>query len=199
MDPGRIILYVGEEQFITTRTTLVDGMADGSQYLAQQFSFGNAARLYSCGGVSQPESPVPSSYFHLDLDPGVFRHALDYLRSGVMLFLWTEEDGLDYIAYAKLEKMAEFLQIERLRAWLSKRRYLEVVEYVHRASRETLPNPGDRGGASKTPTSWRRRCAANVTCSIASEPNASGYRREKEVLVVTRELIINNKVLFDEE
>ena len=176
MNHDRITIYVGKEQFITTRGTLANGMREGSKYFVHLFRFEDATRFVE-NGMSKRTAR----------------------RSGVMPLLWTEDQGFDYVAYARLEKMADFLVIERLRRWVSEKKYLRVVEYVHHASRQTLRSAAYTGRSSSKPATWSTKCKGNVACTVSPELNSTNHHRDGDITIITREVVINNKILFDEE
>ncbi|KAF2666811.1 hypothetical protein BT63DRAFT_415910 [Microthyrium microscopicum] len=130
---AKITIEVSERTFVTTKQTLMDGMAEGSGYFRAMFDLGNRLTQGDSDGTEQsaPEEPL---YF--DFDSKTFSHILDYLKTGVMPFLWTRERGFDYISYVKIERLADYLQIPGLRAWLKNNEFEEVVSRV-RQSRVT--------------------------------------------------------------
>jgi hypothetical protein len=157
-------------------------MQDGSRYFETTFDFNNQSLNQSTSG----NSPVTPTYF-LDLDPETFSHVLSYLRSGVMPLLWNEENGFDYASYAKLQNMADFLRIERLMKWVKDEEYLkavqhrsevEIVEVDKRESRSFSSNPG----------------YAKIDCSNP----VNGHPYHDRVAVITKWVVVDSKILFDE-
>lgn len=196
MSHERITVHIGEEQFVTTRETLSEGMTEGSQYFRHLFHFENATRPVE---DNMSERTLRLSEYYLDANPTIFSHLLEYLRDGVMPLLWTEEKGFDYVAYAKLEKMADFLVVERLRRWISAKRYLEAVEVVHRASRQALTCERYNG-----PATWKTRhngnvTYTNVTHTVSPETNCEyRHHRDGDITIITKEVVIHDKILLDQ-
>lgn len=103
---GLVQLRVGEEVFHTTKGTLAE-----SRLLAAMFSIPQATE---------------GEYF-VDADPKMFEHILRYLRTRTYPLFYDNVKGHDHCLYALLAREAEFYQIDKLAAWLSARKYLQVV------------------------------------------------------------------------
>ena len=175
-----IALQISDRTFVTTKSTLIHGMRDGSQYFKTTFDFNNRSSNQSISG----DNPVTPTYY-LDLDPEIFGHVLSYLRSGVMPLLWEKKNGFDYGAYAKLQRMAEFLQIKRLTKWLKDKEYVKAVQHkleisFHSAQRDEKLLI--EGGYAKL--DWEVK---------------SDDQRTKGRIVVTKKWVdVDSKILFDE-
>ncbi|KAF2666808.1 hypothetical protein BT63DRAFT_427220 [Microthyrium microscopicum] len=137
----KITLEVGGQTFITTKSTLTHGQTEGSKYFEKRFNFENNNQSQRRSEISDGTSQQGSYSFDFDVE--TFRHILDYLRTGVFPFLWTRSTGVfDYLAYAKIERLADYLQIEQLKLWIERNKFEKVVQYETRCTR--LPFRCDR-------------------------------------------------------
>jgi hypothetical protein len=122
---SKFILEVGDRTFITTKSTLIHGMKEGSDYFKSRFDL--EERMPQDGQTTKC-SPQTEPYY-LDFDPETFGHILDYLKTGVMPFLWSKEKGFDYLGYAKIETLADYLQIQQLKNWIATSEFKKVVSH----------------------------------------------------------------------
>lgn len=72
--------------------------------------------------------------FFLDADPEAFKHILCFLRHGVYPLCYNSASGHDYYLYTVIYKLADYLQITELAAWLHGKKYLEAIKVTTRAS-----------------------------------------------------------------
>jgi hypothetical protein len=116
MPQCKVRLDVSGRIFLTTTRTLLTGfpyiVGRGSAWFARHLD-PEAAKV-ACIEDSVLIFPV-----YLDLDADTFAHVLDYLKTGVMPFLYRDgragqPGGFDVVAYAKIERMAIFW---RLSGW----------------------------------------------------------------------------------
>lgn len=73
------------------------------------------------------ENAPPELRMFLDLDPDVFAHVLEYLRSGVFPLFYDKSRGYNYNLYDRLLAQARFLQMPRLMHWLERKLYLSAI------------------------------------------------------------------------
>ncbi|KAI0521963.1 hypothetical protein F5B22DRAFT_643545 [Xylaria bambusicola] len=106
-------LQVGEQQFLTTRGTLVGE----STYFASLFS----------DRWNNQEGDDGSIF--IDSDPALFAEILRYLRSGNFpLFFDTGSHMYDYAKYTALLGEAQYFGIPKLEGWIRKQGYLDAVK-----------------------------------------------------------------------
>ena len=203
-EPTFFRLYVGEQHFRTTVEILCEGTGDGSTYFRDLLESPVGQNWLRAAKKSGTD---PS--YSLELDPDIFTLILSYLRSGVMPLYWNELEGFDYRTYAQLEKMAEFLGVERLRAWIAEKKYLRAVKYTYKVNREVISRSDDfcrisQGSIDENSSSmpWSITLGAHVKCDIYPV-GRSGWMGEPDedmaVMTVTKETVVDNKVLFDED
>ncbi|KAF2666345.1 hypothetical protein BT63DRAFT_442595 [Microthyrium microscopicum] len=136
MSTDKITLEVGDQTFTTTKDILIHGIYGGSDYFRSMFDLeSRMAEQSSTTITTEATQKDTTPHYYYDFDPPAFAHILSYLRTGVMPLLWTREDGFDGITYAKIEALADYLQVERLKSWIEKGLYKSVV---HQKARMTL-------------------------------------------------------------
>ncbi|KAI0399984.1 hypothetical protein F4802DRAFT_514642 [Xylaria palmicola] len=110
----RITLQVGEQQFITTRDTLV-GKSSYFDALLPDHS-------------DRPKQKGSNDIF-IDSDPVLFREILRYLRSGNFpLFFDTGSRTYNYGLYTALLGEARYFGIPKLESWIQNQRFLDAVK-----------------------------------------------------------------------
>ncbi|KAK4077984.1 hypothetical protein Purlil1_12182 [Purpureocillium lilacinum] len=114
---NRVVLRVGEQQFITTKTTLAP------------------ARFFTTLWVLA--EPADGEYF-VDGDAQLFAHVIRFLRTRRFPLFYSRQDGFDQALYLSLLKQARFYQVEALEAWIAEKRYLDAVWISSRTVSDTL-------------------------------------------------------------
>lgn len=172
-----LLLQVSDRTFFATKSTLIHGIKEGSGYFECIFDFND--RSFQPSSTETNLNPNTPSYY-LDLDPDVFKLVLDYLKSGVMPLLWDQKTGFDHSTYAKLEQMADFLQVPRLTQWVKDKKYLQAIKqnvsmflYDYRNSLYSMGSEG-------------------IEFFLPSQST-------KDIVGVKREVCIRREIIFDED
>ena len=71
---------------------------------------------------------------------------MTYLRHRKFPFFWSKEVGFDFGRYDRLAAQADYFGVDRLKKWISDRKYEAVVSFKKPITADTLldPTPGDR-------------------------------------------------------
>ncbi|MCJ1408670.1 hypothetical protein MMC19_002745 [Ptychographa xylographoides] len=137
-----ITLQVGEQKFITTADTLIQG----SGFFASALS-GRWQNMQADG-----------SYF-VDADPKLFEHILRYLRRGIFPVFYNNAKGHDHALYLALREEARYFQIIQLEKWLETKAYLEVVTIKYSSYNsehfDGIPQENNRETESTHHISWK--------------------------------------------
>ncbi|KAI0467935.1 hypothetical protein F4859DRAFT_492149 [Xylaria cf. heliscus] len=109
---NRVKLQVGEQQFFTTKDTL---MGESAYFSA----------LFSGRWSNQSED----GFYYIDSDPDLFADILRYLRSGnYPLFFNPSVGAYDYAKYSALLGEAQYFGIGKLENWIRNQCYLGAVK-----------------------------------------------------------------------
>jgi BTB/POZ domain-containing protein KCTD9 len=107
----QINLRVGERQFSTTQSTLVDESPFFASLLSERWN-----------------NDQGDGVLVVDADGELFEHILRYLRRGVLPIFYDASKGHDHGLYLALLEEARYFQITRLIDWLGKKLYLQAIK-----------------------------------------------------------------------
>ncbi|KAL8813788.1 MAG: hypothetical protein Q9223_006953 [Gallowayella weberi] len=132
-----IILQVGEQRFHVDRKTL-----HRSDYLE------------SITSGRWDHNKQPDGSFFIDADPEVFKHILRFLRHGVYPLCYDKSKGHDFAMYAAIQRLADYLLILDLQAWLREAKYLKsvTIETTAEVVEDTAALPGQLDRRLKSDT-----------------------------------------------
>ena len=113
----RVTVRVGEQDFVTSRTTLM-----GSGLFTTLLS----------------SSPPDQDEYFVDADAALFAHVLRYLRTKTFPLFYDNRGGHDICLYLALLQQAKFYQVEPLESWIMANKYLDAVKTKSRVVAKTL-------------------------------------------------------------
>lgn len=201
-------VYVGEQTFKTTVQTLCEGTGDGCKYFKDLLESPEGQDM-----LQAAEDDGTEANWQIELDPEIFALVLSYLRSGVMPLYWNEVQGFDYYKYAKLEWMADFLGIERLRTWIAEKKYLRAVKCTYEVNKVSLEDisqsddfcrisEGSVYSEAKSSLPWSIALGPHAKCDV-HPLGRSGWMgvadEDMAIMTVIKETMVDNRVLFGED
>ncbi|KAL9044903.1 MAG: hypothetical protein Q9214_001993 [Letrouitia sp. 1 TL-2023] len=198
---GPIALQVGEQRFLATHDTL-----SGSSYLKSISS-----------GRWENSKQADGSYF-IDIDPDAFKHILRYLRHNIYPLCYDNVRGHDYAMYENIRSAAEYLMVEKLMEWLSKRKYLDAVttEYQLQIEEGLASRTTSSNAVLKFHHTYKTKkcyvCPRNIPCHYDNPQKCGKDCRRAQgdeevqyediqipsVLVLTKTVLVNSELLREE-
>ncbi|KAK7529901.1 uncharacterized protein J3D65DRAFT_672290 [Phyllosticta citribraziliensis] len=194
-----VSLNVGGTKFITAPETLAR-----SGFFKEAFS---------------PDNLQDDGSLFVDFDPEIFKHVLDYLRTGLLPPCFRSIDqGFDHHFAMALKNAAKHFEVERLYEWLDKKQYLETAKVETITEDIELNNgvsarayPADelvehhvswaakkvpicpRGIPVHTPNASVPQCGQQ--CRLAASQGAPTF---KSVMVPSSVVVVRKRVVFDD-
>ncbi|KAI4121312.1 MAG: hypothetical protein LQ338_006443 [Usnochroma carphineum] len=195
---GPIVLQVGEGRFHASESTLSESPVLKAM-IAERWE----------------SSKQPDGSYFLDADPEVFKHVLRFLRHGVYPLCYNIAKGHDFAMYTAIHKQADYLMLDTLAEWLSKRLYLQAITVETSAhvveDEDGLSGKHDSDTLVQYHPFWRTKkkyvCPRGIAvhydnpgrCGRACQQAQGDAGDEYEDCPVLSTLVLTKKVAFDQQ